>query len=134
VNDLLTLIESRLRERCRSHLHLGAKGFEAALRRERVALADMLMHMLDAFELASSTPNGFQGYAEAGPEARPEAKPEPPTAPGVRKQPSQEVLERARKLQALAMGSTSAGERDNAWAAFGKLWEEYVLPNDLGMK
>jgi hypothetical protein len=97
----------------------------------------MLMHMLDAFELASSASNGFQGYAEARVEARPEARaeqPEPTTAPGVRKQPSQEVLERARKLQALAMGSTSAGERDNAWAAFGKLWEEYVLPNDLGMK
>ena len=132
MNELLALIDARLRERCRSQLHNGAKGFELALRRERLALADMLMHMLDAFELASSTANGFQGYAQPQAKPQPEAQPEP--APGARKQPSQEVLERARKLQALALGSTSPGERENAWTAFGKLWDEYNLPNDLGMK
>jgi hypothetical protein len=49
--------------------------------------------------------------------------------------PTPEVLDRARKLQALATdkGATE-GERRNAWEQFGKLWAKYELPNDIGLE
>ena len=48
--------------------------------------------------------------------------------------PTEEILKRAEKLQALALSSESEHERDNAWIAFGKLWLKYELPYDLGLK
>lgn len=46
-----------------------------------------------------------------------------------------DVVEKARRLQALAMDRAAApGERTNAWAQFQKLWEQYSLPNDLGFE
>ena len=46
----------------------------------------------------------------------------------------QGVLEKARKLQALAMSESAAPqERENAWAAFSKIWKEYELPPEFGL-
>jgi len=49
--------------------------------------------------------------------------------------PTQAVLEKAAKLQALAMdkGATE-GERAAAWKAFGDLWDKYQLPVGLGLE
>lgn len=50
-------------------------------------------------------------------------------------EPPPEVLDRARKLQALAIdkGATE-GERRNAWDQFGKLWGKYEIPTDIGLE
>ena len=64
----------------------------------------------------------------------PEHNPHPPR-PEVKETPSAEIVERARALQALAMDKAAAeGERTNAWTEFGKLWEKYELPVELGME
>jgi hypothetical protein len=52
-----------------------------------------------------------------------------------REEPTDEVLERARRLQALAIDKGAAeGERHNAWAEFEKLWKKYRLPTDIGIE
>lgn len=49
--------------------------------------------------------------------------------------PSEEILEKARRLQALAMDKAAAdNERSNAWGQFGKLWDKYKLPSDFGLE
>jgi len=45
-----------------------------------------------------------------------------------------DVVEKARRLQALAMDEAAAPqERENAWAAFSKIWQEHKLPGDFGL-
>ena len=47
-----------------------------------------------------------------------------------------DVLEKARRLQALALDESAAPqERENAWSAFSKIWQEYKnqLPPDFGL-
>lgn len=45
-----------------------------------------------------------------------------------------DVLEKARRLQALAMDESAAPqERENAWTAFAKIWKEHKLPGDFGL-
>ena len=45
------------------------------------------------------------------------------------------VLEKARRLQALAMDKAAAdNERRIAWAEFGKIWRRYHLPPELGLE
>jgi len=52
-----------------------------------------------------------------------------------KEEPTEEVLERARRLQALATDkSATEGERRNAWESFTKLWKQYRLPNDIGIE
>lgn len=52
-----------------------------------------------------------------------------------KKEPTAEILERARRLQALAVDKGAAeGERHNAWTEFEKLWKKYRLPNDIGIE
>lgn len=53
--------------------------------------------------------------------------------PIVKEEPSQEILDRARKLQALALNSNYEHERSAAWGAFEKLWQKYNLPPNLGL-
>jgi len=46
----------------------------------------------------------------------------------------EDVLEKARRLQALAMDEAAAPqERENAWTAFSKIWKEHKLPGDFGL-
>lgn len=52
-----------------------------------------------------------------------------------KEEPTPEILERARALQALAIDKGAAeGERRNAWEQFGKLWTKYNLPDDIGLE
>ena len=45
-----------------------------------------------------------------------------------------DVVEKARRLQALAMDESAAPqERENAWKAFEKIWQEHHLPADFGL-
>jgi len=45
-----------------------------------------------------------------------------------------DVVEKARRLQALAMDEAAAPqERENAWSAFAKIWKEYRLPPEFGL-
>lgn len=49
-------------------------------------------------------------------------------------EPPPEVLERAARLQALAMDrGTTEHERAAAWERFGDLWKRYNLPDELGL-
>ena len=62
----------------------------------------------------------------------PKHNPEPA---GDKMGPTPDVVDRARKLQALAMDKAAGeGERANAWAQFGKLWNKYELPAELGLE
>lgn len=49
--------------------------------------------------------------------------------------PTPDIVDRARKLQSLAMDKAAGeGERANAWTQFGKLWNKYELPAELGLE
>ena len=67
----------------------------------------------------------LDGIAYATPEPEEGAEPLEPTP---------HVIERARRLQALAMdGAAAPQERLNAWLAFEKIWKRYKLPVDFGI-
>jgi len=114
---LEALLVKRARER------YGIRGATPeAIHADRVRLAELLIKLLDEAE-----PH------PAPPPVEPEAPPEP-EAPVVKEQPTREILERAIRIQTLAMQSTSEHEREAAWAQFAKLWNKYELPNNLGME
>lgn len=77
-------------------------------------------------------PRGWhQKYGQA---LCPDHNPHPPRAE-VKETPTDEIVERARALQALAMDkSATDGERRNAWTQFEKLWKRYDLPAELGLE
>lgn len=73
---------------------------------------------------------------ESDPSTQEPGATEPPdaAAPVVKSEPTLAIIERARRLQALAMNKgAAANERENAWQAFEKLWKTYNLPPNLGL-
>lgn len=75
---------------------------------------------------------------EAWTDARALAAPAPEeddTAPVERLVPTDAIIEKARRLQALALDTAAApGERDNAWRQFEKLWKRYEFPVNFGVR
>jgi hypothetical protein len=73
----------------------------------------------------------YQKYSKA---LCPDHNPHPPR-PEEKETPTAEILEKAQKLQALAMDKAAGeGERANAWTQFEKLWKKYELPPELGLE
>ncbi len=114
--DLLELIEERLRARVAARMKAGKARTATEpeeLDVERKEFAGALFKLFEAF---------------SGPEVE---KDEEPIKVTERLEPTPEIIERARKLQALALRTDSDSERENAWAGFQKLWNRYRLPNNL---
>lgn len=118
---LVELLEQRLRIRLIAKLgSVSRQHLEIELQQQREVLVELLIRFLDTVErpappTASASPTGA------------------PTVPGVKEQPTPEILDRAAKLQALAMGSPEEHERAAAWLQFERLWQKYHLPTNLGM-
>lgn len=114
------VIEAVLEARARKRLGptAAAAPFAVAdeIQRSRLLLTEILTQMLDAYDV------------EKVPET---VEPSPPEE--IKEYPTQDILDRATKLQTLAMRSPSEHERNAAWAQFEKLWKRYHLPTNLGM-
>jgi hypothetical protein len=126
--DLVQLLELRLRARIGAQLlregRMSERRLELTLQLQRETLVDALLQLLDEQPPATPAP------------APAPATPYAPTAapvPGVKEQPTPEILDKAVKLQALAIHSPEEHERAAAWTQFEKLWQKYHLPVNLGI-
>ena len=107
-----------------SQLGLGHRAqFVREIAEEQSRIAELLLQ-LTAWVAAADTPE---------PAEEPAAPEETATIPGAREEPTPEILARALKLQTLALRSSEPNEQTAAWAQFGKLWNRYRLPSDLGI-
>lgn len=123
VPQLHELIELELRKKVSSKLSQSlsfaeyTSTFVRELESQREALAALLVSLLDGSPpTTTATTSTIQT-----------------PIPVIRLPPTPEVLERAEKLQLLALTSPSDNERSAAWNAFEKLWQKYLLPGNLGM-
>lgn len=114
--DLLELIEERLRARAVARIKAGKARTATEPEEVEVERKEFVDAMFKLFE------------AYSGPAVEKDDEPVPVTE---RQEPTLEIIERARKLQALALRTDSESERENAWSGFQKLWNRYRLPNDL---
>jgi hypothetical protein len=113
--DLAHLLEARLRARL-SQRHKGTE-LESVLQAKREAIVELLLRLLDTMDAEPAVPPA----------------PVPTVVPGAKEQPTPEILDKAVKLQALALHSPEEHERAAAWRQFEKLWQKYHLPSNLGM-
>jgi hypothetical protein len=126
-DSLAGMIEVRLRARAMARLRSGttdaADGYMAAvLLRERKQFVDALFQIFHTLH-----------GPDPEPLRKPEPEPEEALPEGFKLQPTPEILDKAQKLQALAVASPSENERNAAWLQFEKLWKKYKLPNNLGV-
>jgi hypothetical protein len=101
---------------------------------EQSRIAELLLQ-LTALEPPHEAPAWGQAPEGGTPEPaeEPAAPEETATVPGAKEEPTAEILARALKLQTLALRSSEPNEQNAAWAQFGKLWNKYRLPTDLGI-
>lgn len=124
MQSLCELLDRRIRERVEHALHKSVGPLqwhhravlEAEVRRAQEVVCALLLRALD-------------GSAE-----EPPASPKEPQQSDEKLPATDEILERAEKLQVLAMSSSSEHERSAAWLAFQKLWQRYSIPVTLGLK
>jgi len=118
-----------------SQLGLGHRAqFVREIAEEQSRIAELLLQLT-----ALGPPHEAPAWAAAAaadtpePAEEPAAPEETATIPGAREEPTPEILARALKLQTLALRSSEPNEQTAAWAQFGKLWNRYRLPSDLGI-
>jgi hypothetical protein len=130
--DLLERLELRLRAKISAQLaregRVDYRRLELAVQTQRELLVDALLRLLDD-QVPTPTPP-WQAPAPPPPASTPASS---SSVPGVKEHPTPEILEKAVKLQALAIHSPEEHERAAAWRQFENLWQKYHLPVNLGI-